>query len=344
MKRSGFLKKQIMILLLFALTVAFLAVLNIKTSGSDDHFTLSGRWFEKVINGETAWVTVNQGAMIHFRTEGAESAKLRFTEISRLETPYYAYIVDGGEPVRKKITDGSILLPDRGKHEICVVIDGITEREDKWYGEIGVAFHGIECDGRVRGTAPKQKTILFIGDSITEGIMTLSDHAVSDYNSATHSFPWYTAKNLDAEPYFVGFGGSGIVAEGSFQTNSVALDYYSVSRPIPESDMPDCSLAVINTGTNDHGVESDVFTEGYRELLLKVHDRYPDAKVVCMIPFNQSHAGDIRSAAKDYSWCHIVETEGWEISYSDEGLHPDAAGSKVIGDNLAEYIREEIDP
>lgn len=63
-----------------------------------------------------------------------------------------------------------------------------------------------------------------------------------------------------------------------------------------------------------------------------------------MIPFNQSHADDIRAAAKDYAWCGIVETEGWEISYSDEGLHPDAAGSKAIGDNLAEYIREEIDP
>lgn len=343
MEKKSLIRKLIFWVFFLVFAAAVLLFLKMRDFDSESGFTLSGRWFEKEINGETAWVTVNQGAMIYFQTEGTESVELRFIDISKLETPYYACIVDGGEPVRKKITDGKVLLPDRGKHEICVVIDGITEREDKWYGETGVAFCGIECEGKVSGIVSKQKKIMFIGDSITEGIMTLSDNAVSDYNSATHSFPWYTAANLEAEPYFVGFGATGIIATGSFHTNSVAFDHYSVSRPIPENDMPDCSLVVVNTGTNDQGVESNVFVEGYRELLLKIHNRYPDIQVVCMIPFNQSHADDIREAVKDYGWCLIAETDGWEISYSDGGVHPDAAGSKAIGDKLAEYIRENTE-
>ncbi|MBQ8189059.1 MAG: hypothetical protein IJZ44_04685 [Lachnospiraceae bacterium] len=310
---------------------------------TDNSYELSGRWFQKDVEDQSVWLTVTEGSMIYFKVSGATEVDINFIEITQLETPYYAYIIDGAEPVRQKITESRIVLPDKGEHIVTVVIDGLTEREDKWYSEIGIAFRGIESNGEICGVLPKQKRIFFIGDSLTEGIMTLGGDAISDYNSAMHAYPWYTAEMLDAEPYFMGYGSTGIIATGSFNSNSVALDQYSISRPIPQDEYPSCDLIVINTGTNDIGVEPIVFINGYQELLNKIHNRYPEVEVVCMIPFTQLHAQDIKDAVKDYDWCHVVETKDWEFTYSDEAqIHPDAEGSKVIANYLAEYIAEEV--
>lgn len=303
---------------------------------TDHSVEFSGRWFPKEINGKNMMVTVNDGAMLYFKTEGTDYVTAEFTEISQLETPYFAYIIDEGEPVRQKITDGAISLPDQGEHVVQIVVDGMAEREDKWNGEIGVAFHKIVSHGgKITGVVPEKKRIMFIGDSITEGVMALGNVAVSGYNSATHSFPWYTAKELDAEPYFVGFGATGIVETGSFNNCSNMLDYYSASRA---AEIPECDLIVLNTGTNDLETDSSTFIEGYKEVVLKLHDRYPDVQIVCMIPFTQLHGEDIHNAVTDYPWCYVADTAEWKLTYTD-GIHPDREGARKAAEYLAEYIK-----
>lgn len=317
---------------------------NSEAAGADrdeQDFALSGRWFEKEIDGQKAWVTLNDGAMIYFEVKGTDVIDVHFLEITALETPYYAYVIDDGEPVRQLITESRIVLPDDKEHRITVVVDGMTELEDKWNGEIGVAFTGVDCDsGKITGFIPGNKRILFIGDSITEGVMALSDEANSNGNSATHSFPWYTAKQLNAEPYFIGYGATGIFMTGSFSRGIDMLDYLSASRPISKEDIPACDLVVINMGTNDYEIDGETFTQGYSEFLLKLHDRYPQIKIICMIPFLQLHSDDIRKAAEEFPWCVVAETAEWEITYTD-GIHPDAAGAEQVGERLAELIREE---
>lgn len=302
--------------------------------------TFSGRWFEKEINGVRAMVTLNDGASFWFKTEGISELEILFMEITALETPYYTYIIDGNISQRQKITQKTILLPDNHEHVVQIVIDGINEREDKWNGEIGVAFAGINSkSGKITPVPLNKKQIIFVGDSITEGIMALSDNALSDYNSATHSFPWYTAQFLNAEPYFVGYGATGIVATGSFSTCENMLDYYSADREIPLTEFPPCDLVVINMGTNDFGVESPFFIEEYQKVLKKLHERYLDVDIICMIPFTQLHAEDIRKAAENYEWCHVIETADWELTYSD-GIHPDVNGAKLVAEKLYQYIIE----
>jgi len=307
-----------------------------KYTETENEIEFSGRWFSKEVDGKTLMVTVNDGAMLYFKTEGTDQVTAEFVEISQLETPYFVYIVDEGEPVRQKITDGVILLPDQKEHIVQVVVDGMTEREDKWNGEIGVAFDTIHSNGgKITGVTPEKRRIMFIGDSITEGVMALGTEAVSDCNSATNSFAWYTAKALDAEPYFVGFGATGITETGSFNNCSNMLDYYSASR---SAETAECDLIVLNTGTNDLEADSSVFIEGYREVVWKLHERYPDVQIICMIPFTQLHSEDIRNAVMDYSWCHVVETAEWELTFTD-GIHPDQAGAGKAAEYLSEYIR-----
>ncbi|WP_273956299.1 hypothetical protein, partial [Leuconostoc mesenteroides] len=62
------------------------------------------------------------------------------------------------------------------EHIVRVVIDGLNEHEDKWKGEKGVSFKNVTVDlgGTVTGVLPKNRKIMFFGDSITEGIRVLS--------------------------------------------------------------------------------------------------------------------------------------------------------------------------
>lgn len=305
---------------------------------TDKKFTLSGRWFQTIINGEACYNTVTQGAMVYFQIRGTDSFDIKFVDRTVLETPYFAYIIDDGEPKRQSVSENHVELPDAEEHNVTLVMDGMSEREAKWSEEIGFAFSDIDChDGEMNGFIPKQKRILFIGDSIVEGRMTLGNEAVSEYNSATHSVPWYTARALFAEPYFIGYGSSGIAMEGSFNTTSNSLDYLSDKRHVSTEDYPNCDLIVLNTGTNDYETKDAEFTKGYDELLNKLHEHYPDVAVICVVPFTQTHAKQIREVAGRYEWAYLVETAGFYFDTYD-GIHPSDEGARKVAGLLVDFI------
>ena len=62
-----------------------------------------------------------------------------------------------------------------------------------------------------------------------------------------------------------------------------------------------------------------------------------------MVPFSQLHANDIKQATQIYDWCHVVETEEWKFTYTDDGIHPDAEGSEYIADRLTNFIIDNVE-
>jgi lysophospholipase L1-like esterase len=60
--------------------------------------------------------------------------------------------------------------------------------------------------------------------------------------------------------------------------------------------------------------------------------------VVYVIPLVQAHAAVIRRLMADYPNGHVIETEGWPVTFTD-GIHPNGAGAKVFGERLAEELR-----
>lgn len=307
---------------------------------TDRKFTLSGRWYQTIIDGTACYNTVTQGAMVYFQIRGTDGFDIQFVDRTALETPYFAYIIDDGEPVRQTVSENHVELPDTSEHNVTLVMDGMNENESKWQGEVGFAFSDIDCgQGEMNGFIPKQKRVLFIGDSITEGCMALGDEAVSVYNSATHSVPWYTAKELNAEPYFLGYGGSGIGVAGSFNTTSNSLAYLSANRRVSTEDYPGCDLIVLNVGTNDYNTDNWNFSRGYEDVLNRLHERYPDVSIVCVIPFSQTHAEQIREIVSNYKWAYLVETEGVTFD-SNDGIHPNDSGAQKIAGLLVDFINK----
>ena len=311
---------------------------NFALTGEDSPYYV-GRWFNKEIEGEDHKVTLTDGSHLYFLIENAASFDVNFTVITTGEEPYFAYSIDGGEMVRQHINEPTVTLPDTGRHTVRIVADAMTEGEGKWKQEKGFALKSIVPSegGSIVGIRPTEKIIFFYGDSITEGIRALNMNATSDGNSATNAYSWQCAESLRVTPYLVGYGASGIIMTGSFSTMQNAIDYLSDGRPADDDITPD--VIVINHGTNDGGVNRKTFEEALTVTLNRLREKYPNIPIVYLIPFNQAHARIISSVVEGMENAYVVETRGWEITYTD-GVHPDAAGAKAAGERLAEELKK----
>ena len=297
-----------------------------------------GRWFDKDIDGTPHKVTLTDGAHLYFMVENATSFDVVFTVITTGAEPYFAYSIDGGEPVRQHITEPTVTLPDTGRHTVRIIADGMTEGEGKWDQEKGFAVRSVTPSegGSIIGIKPTEKVIFFYGDSITEGIRALNMNATSDGNSATNAYSWQCAETLGVTPYLIGYGATGILMTGSFHTMQNAIDYLSDGRPVDDSVIPD--VIVVNHGTNDGGQNRKTFEDALTATLSHLRKTYPNTPIVYLIPFNQAPARVIASAVESMDNAYVVETKGWEITYTD-GLHPDAAGAKYAGERLAAELK-----
>lgn len=297
-----------------------------------------GRWFDKKVDGKVHKVTVTDGSMMYFMVNGADSFTLSFTVTTGDDIPYFAYSIDGSQPIRKLVTDGTVNLPDKGRHTVRIITDGLTEYVDKWYNELGFALKEVTASegGEIIGIRPKNKVIFFYGDSITEGVCSISKGFFSPNNSATNAFPWFCSEMLGVTPYYVGYSGSGVVTEGSLRPFEVAINSFSYNFPAKETATPDVIL--INHGANDAGASDEAFREGLITAIDKLRKNYPNIPIVYMITFGQTKKNVITEVMADVENSYIVHTEGWGIPTND-GYHPTPDGAKNAGERLAMELK-----
>jgi len=310
--------------------------LDYRLTGEEEPYFV-GRWFEKNIGGVKHNVTLTDGSTFYFMTSGAESVDVNFTVITSKEEPYFAYSIDGAEPIRRHITDKTVRLPDDGKHTVRIIADGMTESEGKWKEEKGFALKSVVPaeGGKIYGIRPENKIIFYYGDSITEGVRALNMSANSNGNSATNAYPWFCSEKLGAVTYSVGYGASGITVQGSFNTFRNAIDYNSFGRKAEDGVIPD--VIVINHGTNDRNASEETFKAELFSAVCRLREKYSNVPIVYMIPFYQSHAESIGEVMNDFENAYVIQTSEWNLTYTDI-FHPDSAGAKTAGENLAEEL------
>lgn len=290
----------------------------------------TGRWFSKDISGNS-YATVNAGSEFSFRTEGASYAFIYINGNGDGDF-YYAYSIDGQSPVRQHISNRVVPLGGSGVHTVRIIIDSLGEHGSRWDESIAIGVRGVTTDaGTISPWHHTASTIAFFGDSITDGIRTLSPSS----HSYTNSYVWHCSQALGVIPIVSGFPGSGIVTDGSFNTCINAITNYSATKAAGHFNP---SIVVLNHGTNDVSVDSTTFINAYNATLDAIHARFPNAKIACMIPVSQAHADDIRNCVLGKDWCALVETSDWNVTYTD-GIHPDASCSYSMGNNLANVLR-----
>ena len=296
-----------------------------------------GRWYKQTLYDYRHMVTTNSGSMLYFMVKDAPTMEVNFTLITGNEVPYYAYSIDGGTPVRRSITEPTVKLPDTGRHTVRIITEGVHEHVGKWSEGKGYAFKniGLPEGGEILGIKPKEKIVFFYGDSITEGINAIGASGYGDSHSATNAYPWYCSEKLGVTLYNIGYGATGLINTGSFNTMLMAMERMTSKKLVSMDVLPD--VIVINHGHNDQYYGETQMKAALQRTISRLQKKYPGVPIVYMTPFNQAHATLIAEYMSTVENSYVVPTRGWNISMT-EGVHPNPAGAKKAGEKLADEM------
>ena len=307
-----------------------------------------GRW---VVNGNAAKTTA-PGAYFDLAFSGQELILHFETKCLLSPFPHLWIQVDSGARVEVPIDKHlRVWTMEPGDHTVRVIYKGANEMAHRWHEPFGGSVEFLGYDAEATGILPepeKRKTIEFVGDSITEGI--LIDEALGDgvkwfgrpyQDDVTAAYAWLTAEMLNLEPYIMGYGGVGVTkgGSGSVPRAQEAYPYCFAGAPV-EYDHPDYVL--INHGANDRFSVAEDFCKGYVELLDVVVMHNPDSKVIVLAPFCGCHEDALEALVNDYNVRNhtniaFIRTTNW---IPKEPLHPDRRGHREVSRRLAAELHK----
>ncbi len=230
---------------------------------------------------------------------------------------YWAALVDGKQVWRGMIShtkDGTLtsgtfsFTVPAGTHTVSVIKETEIGAYSYKHDLTTLAF-----DGTINAApAKKGLYIEFVGDSYSCGDGALGVYesgktwGIADH-SATHSFPWYTAKALNADYSFVSRGGIGLFAGQSAQQSTVTkltiadvYNYTSGHRAFNSSLVADSSglydftnarkpdIVVVEIGANDTINNSDTYTSmtawvtKLTSFVNQIRAKNPNAAIICL--------------------------------------------------------------
>ena len=315
---------------------------------------LTGRWD---VRNEKFAETTTTGAYIEFAFEG-KMAMAIFDTWANPEPRLHLWIqLDGGAMVQTPIDNYlRIIAPTDGKHICRIIYKGGAEVHPRWYLPIEgkVSFVGFEAENCIAIGEDTRRTIEFVGDSITEGVLIDTDyygngHASSSIDQhnrvyqddACATYAWLTAEALDLRPIVMGYGAVGVTRAGQGKVPPAAEAYpYNfegspISRPEPD-------YILINHGANDRGKPAELYVEKYGELLDVIRKLNPNAKIISLSAFCGAHHEALGKFIAEYN-----EKNGTDIPFIDstdwvpvEPLHPMRDGHITIAKHLTEILKD----
>ena len=268
-------------------------------------------------------VTNNAGA--YFRTMFTGNTCLMDFDLSTALAPASEiyWRVDGyeaGQPWARTTPGANVPCPPPSDlssapwHELEVVVKSTSETINRW--NTAAPGTAVRLAGITLGTgASVQKPIaapwslLFYGDSITEGIRTVNSTATNDTdrNDATLSWAYRLGDLMGAEVGIVAYGATGLTVPGNGGVPALTASWNMLSAGTPRPPGLPPSLIVINEGTND---TANVTTAALT-VLNGLIALYPDTPIALLVPFNQSHIADLQQAALTCNrpgLVHLVQT------------------------------------
>lgn len=307
-----------------------------------------GRWFAREIDGIKHLVTINMGSQLYFKAQGTREIALQFKVVS---TPCaIVYQINGDKPKRCILSDEPIKIATQldieSTYIIKITVDDIPEQNNLWELKEGVIFKEAIVDegGEIKGIRPTCKKLLFIGDSITAGLCVRQDEKGQPYTGgASINYAAICSQRLEAVDIRCAFGYTGIINKGplgipccSGYLDNICIDIKDTSDTL--------AGIMINHGTNDalNQRSKEEFKVGYKEVLDRLRDKYPEVIIYTIIPFGQYMADEIRTVVKDQEKVVLIETEDWEVTYVPDGIHVDEEGSRQAGERLSKFISKMI--
>ncbi len=317
---------------------------------------LTGRW--DTTNPNMA-VTVNTGSYIEFAFEGDMALALFDTYDNAVPALHLWISVDGGAMIEAPVDNYlRIVAPEYGKHTVKIIYKGGMEVSSRWYAPLHgkVSFIGYDAEAPSELAEDTRPTIEFVGDSITEGILTDGDFlqlGLFSYDmyqqncvyqdDACATYAWRTATALDLRPIIMGFGAVGLTRTGNGRVPAAYLAYPYNFDGSPITHKPS-DIVVINHGANDRGSTAENYIEKYALALDEIRKYNPNAEVVVLSAFCGAFHAELADFVAEYnqkngSNVHYIDTFGWIPA---EPLHPLRDGHRRVSENLVPLLREII--
>jgi len=295
--------------------------------------TAPGAYFDLAFSG--------QELILHFETKWLLSP-----------FPHLWVQVDGGARIEVPLDKHlRVRAGDPGNHVVRVIYKSANEMAHRWYEPFGGSVEFLGYDAQAPGTLPEQpkrRTIEFVGDSITEGI--LIDESLGDgikwfgrpyQDDVTAAYAWLTAEALDLEPYIMGYGGVGVTrgGSGSVPKAQEAYRYCYAGAPVTYTH-PDFIL--VNHGANDRFSTTENYCDGYLELLDTITEVHPHSKLIVLAPFCGAHEDALEMLVSNYKTrkqvdIAFIRTTSW---IPREPLHPDREGHRKISECLVRELHK----
>ncbi len=323
-------------------------------SYTHESIRLTGRWD---MRDPHCAVATAAGSYLEFAFEGT-MAVARFDVIANATPRLHLWIqLDGGVMVESPIDSHlRIKAPSDGFHICRIVYKGGSEQDRRWYLPLTgkVSFIGVQTDKPVPIPADDRRTIEFVGDSITEGVLIDTDfnsandpilpfgdclRAYQDDSCATYA--WLTAEALNMRPVIMGYGAVGVTKSGCGGVPAAQDSYLYNFEGSPITHKP-CDCIVINHGANDFHSPEAQYLENYAKLLDVVRRRNPDSTVVVLSAFCGVHHEALGRMVEAYNQenhaqVHFIDSTGWA---SNGPLHPLRGGHKTISEHLVPLLHE----
>lgn len=315
----------------------------------EEGYSLFGRWYN--FSDTYTQCVSSAGASVMMKAIGSTTLTVDLEQVVhpshsdwRMETePFIAYSIDGSEWTRVQIGTEAITIsiPSTDEHFIWIVIDGLclnsgpANRNSGWSA---VNIKAITTDGKIYKVDSRSKHILFVGDSMVEGIDVLGTDSKSTSNSTVGEFAFKTARELNAMPLIQGYGGSTVWSGANYERYSV-VD--SRSKEFLVSNKVD--LIVCEYGHNDYSLVNagtkteQEFIDGYNDLLNLLKNHYTGVPIIMIVPFAQRLKSAIATIANSKDYCFLVDTSNYDYQTLD-GTHPSEESATNIAKSLASDI------
>lgn len=185
----------------------------------------------------------------------------------------------------------------------------------------------LDAGGTVTLPGRRKYNIIVYGDSITEGVRTISQNSTPDGDDASVEWSYNLGPVLDAEVGVVGWGAQGWVTTGTGAPFNTSWNFYLAGQSRVFTPAPD--MVVINEGQN-----FSVTAAQCEAVLNAMFAVMPNTRIVLMRPFSGNNAAAILACSTGTSipgQTYYMDTTGFYGGAADggDGVHP--TGPDAVG-------------
>ena len=295
--------------------------------------------------GSTAEIAfVGNMITLHFDLDGNEHP-----------LPHLWLSLDGGAKFEVPLDRYLRVECEHGAHTLTVIHKGAKETQARFFHPLcgKISFLGYEAEGEGALAPDNRKTIEFVGDSITEGVLIDEFYRVAGWeddqdnrpyqDDVTATYAYLTAKALGLRDLHMGYGAVGVTRAGCGAVPKAAEAYPYCFEGAPVTyDHPDYIL--INHGANDRAAGVEAYTTEYYELLKIIRKTHPSAKIFSLsafVGFAPEELGETvaRFNREFHDDVVFISSKGWIPA---DPLHPYRDGHRIVADHLIEALRPYI--